>query len=362
MVEVIYLKNVKKGGCIMKKLNEKKWKAFFIEDICDIYSGQDIYQRERINGETPYITATAEQNGIGYFVDNENETLEENCISVNRNGSVGFAFYHPYKALFGNDTRKLKLKLYGNNKYIGMFIARAITLQKEKYGYGLKMGTERLRRQKIMLPVTETDEPDYEYMDVYMKEIEKKILERYRNYLEGKSIESSNGGGKNIEWNSFYIEDIFDIESGVRLTNADKVDGMTPFIGATDSNNGITSFVGNNNSSLDRNLLGVNYNGSVVENFYHPYKAIFSDDVKRLHVKGIEGNKYVYLFLKAAILKQKSKYQYGYKFSGERMNRQKITLPATYDGIPDFEYMEKYMRNKESKLLLQYTQMRLAQY
>ena len=44
------------------------------------------------------------------------------------------------------------------------------------------------------------------------------------------------------------------------------------------------------------------------------------------------------------------------------MNRQKITLPATDNGIPDFEYMEKYMRNKETKLLLQYIQMRLVQY
>lgn len=140
-------------------------------------------------------------------------------------------------------------------------------------------------------------------------------------------------------------------------------DGKRPFIGATDSNNGLTNFIANTNASLDSNVLGVNYNGNgVAIGFYHPYEAIFTDDVKRIRFKQHKGNKYVYLFLKAAILKQKSKYQYGYKFSGERMNRQKITLPATDNGIPDFEYMEKYMRNKEMELLLQYTQMRLAQY
>ena len=57
--------------------------------------------------------------------------------------------------------------------------------------------------------------------------------------------------------------------------------GTKPFIGASDSNNGVTAFVGNTNASEDRNVLGVNYNGSVVENFYHPYTCIFSDDVKR---------------------------------------------------------------------------------
>ena len=34
--------------------------------------------------------------------------------------------------------------------------------------------------------------------------------------------------------------------------------------------NGITNFVSNSNDSLDSNVLGVNYNGSIVENFYHP--------------------------------------------------------------------------------------------
>ena len=49
------------------------------------------------------------------------------------------------------------------------------------------------------------------------------------------------------------------------------------------------------------NVLGVNYNRSVVENFYHPYKAIFSDDVKRLSLKEVEGNEFLYLFINPGI-------------------------------------------------------------
>ena len=67
--------------------------------------------------------------------------------------------------------------------------------------------------------------------------------------------------------------------------------------------------------SIKDNVI-VNYNGSVVENFYHPYSALFSDDVKRLHLKNVEGNKYIYLFIKQCILKQKPKFEYGYKFNG----------------------------------------------
>ena len=157
-----------------------------------------------------------------------------------------------------------------------------------------------------------------------------------------------------VKWGEILFKDLFDIKPGVRLTKDDMTEGLRPFIGATDSNNGITAFCGNTNKSLDSNCLGVNYNGSVVENFYHPYEALFSDDVKHMHLKSHKGNKYIYLFLKNLILKQKDKYQYGYKFNGERMLKQTLLIPIDDDGSPDFKFMEQYMRGIEKKLLKRY--------
>lgn len=85
------------------------------------------------------------------------------------------------------------------------------------------------------------------------------------------------------------MDDICNINSGVRLTKANMNEGKKLFIGATDSNNAITNFISNSNKSLDENVLGVNYNGSIVENFYYPYECIFSDDVKRISFKDDEG-------------------------------------------------------------------------
>lgn len=162
-------------------LTDVEWKEIFIEEVAEIYSGKDIYERERTIGVTPYITATANNNGIGYFIGNKNKTLESECISVNRNGSVGYAFYHCYEALYGNDTRKLKPFI--KNKYTALFITHAITSQKDKYGYGYKMGTGRLKRQKIMLPVFD-GEINYEYMENFIKNIEKKQIKNVLKYLD----------------------------------------------------------------------------------------------------------------------------------------------------------------------------------
>ncbi len=70
-------------------------------------------------------------------------------------------------------------------------------------------------------------------------------------------------------WAEFSLSQVFFIKSGVRLTKQDMVNGDVPFIGATEFDNGITAFAGNYNTSLDKNILGINYNGSVGYGFYH---------------------------------------------------------------------------------------------
>ncbi len=165
-------------------LEDKKWSDFLLSDICFIESGCDIYDAERIVGKTPYITSSAVNNGIKYFVGNINGTLEANCISVNRNGSVGYSFYHKYEALYSNDCRKLRLK-QRSNEYVSLFMTNQIMKQKDKYNYSVKMGTGRLMKQKIMLPINELDLPDYDYMEQYVKNI---MYNKYKFYFDFKKI------------------------------------------------------------------------------------------------------------------------------------------------------------------------------
>lgn len=117
----------------------------------------------------------------------------------------------------------------------------------------------------------------------------------------------------------------------------------------------LARFVNDTNVSLDKNVLGVNYDGNgMVIGFYHPYECIFSDSVKRFHLKNHEDKAFVLLFMKVAILQQKSKFGYLYKFNAERMANTKIMLPVTDDGAPDYEYMEQYAKNLMLRKYKQY--------
>ena len=51
--------------------------------------------------------------------------------------------------------------------------------------------------------------------------------------------------------------------------------------------------------------------------------------------------------MKAIVMKQRGKYNYGCKFNASRMNRQKLYVPVNDQdqGQPDYDYMEQYVKN-----------------
>lgn len=333
-------------------LKNKEWKEFELGKIFTLSRGKRLIATDRKKGKIPYYSASSTNNGLTDFI--------KNPLFIEKNKIIVSTFCDAYY-VSGEFTASDEITILSNesiNEYSGKFISRVIVSNQNKYAFGRKAFSERLEKQKIILPVNKIGEPDFEFMEAFMKEKEQEKFQEYDNYInkrikalkDFKTVEPI----EEKEFLEFEIEKLFEVKSGKRLTKADMKKGNKPFIGATDSNNGITAFVSNTNNSEDSNVLGVNYNGSVVENFYHPYKAIFSDDVKRLSFKETEDNKHLFLFVKAQILKQKTKYQYGYKFNGARMNRQKIMLPVNDQNEPDYDYMENYMKQLEYKKLNEY--------
>lgn len=342
------------------KLVEKEWREFFISEIfMKIQRGKRLTKGNQQNGETPYVSSTAANNGVDNFIGNSKGIRTfENCLTLANSGSVGSTFFHHYTFVASDHVTALILEK--PNKYIYLFLSGIIRRLEEKYSFNREINDKRIQREKILLPVNSDGLPDWQFMEDFMKQIERDkiadVLSYYNNSLNNNSLR---GGverwmpSKN-RWAAFAIQDICEIHSGVRLTKQDMQEGKIPFVGASDSNNGITAFIANKNASLDKDVLGVNYNGSVVENFYHPYECLFSDDVKRLKIKSKHAGKYAYLFLKTMILKQKSKYRYGYKFNATRMAKQKILLPVDASNQPDWINIERFMQQMELEKIICY--------
>ena len=331
-------------------LDKVEWKTFrFTEVFQEIQRGKRLTKANQTDGPKPYISSTSENNGVDAFIGNGTGVRKfEDVLTLANSGSVGSTFYQQFEFVASDHVTALKSE--NADKYAYLFLSTLVKRLEEKYSFNREINDTRIKREKVILPADKEGNPNFQYMSNFVKKLEldkvQEVLEYIYIYIRVKIILEEKVC--EISWKDFWIEDVCEIKSSVRLTKANQEIGLRPFVGASDSDNGITAFVSNKNKSLDANVLGVNYNGSVVENFYHPYEAIFSDDVKRLKWKDeIHGNKYTYLFLKQMILSQKIKYAYGYKFNGERMKRQKIMLPVTKTGLPDYDYMTSYMQKQE---------------
>lgn len=341
-------------------LKNTEWQEFSFSDIfIEVKRGKRLTKGNQQSGETPYVSSTAANNGVDNFIGNSKGVRTfENCLTLANSGSVGSTFFHHYTFVASDHVTALILEK--PNKYIYLFLSGIIRRLEEKYSFNREINDKRIQREKILLPVNSDGLPDWQFMEDFMKQIERDkiaaVLSYYNNSLNNNSLRGGVERWMPSEnrWAAFAIQDICEIHSGVRLTKQDMQEGKMPFIGSSDSNNGITAFIANKNASLDKDVLGVNYNGSVVENFYHPYECLFSDDVKRLKIKSKHAGKYAYLFLKTMILKQKSKYRYGYKFNATRMAKQKILLPVDASNQPDWINIERFMQQMELEKIICY--------
>ena len=327
--------------CRMK--NKENWKVFRIDSIFDMFTGASISQDKFNVGSIPRITATDTNNGIGLFterLEDRNYRSFQNFISISFLGSV---FYHNYEASLDMKIHGLKIKNRELNSNLAQFIIVCLKNSLPKVSYGNQLSSKDLLTKSILLPVDKNGTPDWTFMEEYVQVKSNQINNTYQLPRQHEITDFRNLD--EVEWDEYFIDEIIDVKSGVRLTKDEQEKGRIPFIGSSDNHNGVTEFISNTNSSTSSNILGVNYNGSVGYAFYHPYKATFSDDVKRLSFKNGKNNQYTLLFLKHIIERQAKKYAYGYKFNGQRMKRQIVKLPSKSDsGQPDFEFMEQYMK------------------
>lgn len=334
-------------------LEDREWKEFYFSDVFTrIQRGKRLKKDDHIEGTTPYVSSTATNNGIDGFVGNkERIRIFSNCISLANSGSVGSAFFQKFEFVASDHVTSLQKE--GIDEYAYLFMLPIIRRLSKKYSFNREINDLRISRERLMLPVQSDGTPDWEFMSAFMQRVEQETLGKALQFFKLRCEEMQNRGGGKMQ--PYFIEDVLFIANGVRLTKADMQEGSRPFVGASEASNGVTAFIENSNASLDSNVLGVNYNGSVGFSFYHPYEALFSDDVKRVHWKDeTANNKYTLLYLSTAIAQQRSKYAYGYKFNAQRMKRQIIMLPSCEDGSPDYAYMEQTMRVMEYDVLKTY--------
>lgn len=359
------------------KLTDREWIIFNLSEIFDIKDGY--YNKKppvSKEGKIPFLGATQYNNGITGFYDiddiknynkfgklcskDKNKRIfEGDCLVVTNNGSVGHIYFQSSEFTCSHDISPIYLKDRKLTSELAKFLIPLLKKSGESFEYARKWRPTRMRKSKIMLPVNSNKQPDWQFMEDFIKQKEQKQKADLVEYYSQKALDLMLhlGSLKDVRWREFFISDIFTkIQRGKRLTKDDQKDGEMPYVSSTANNNGVNNFIDNSSDvRIFENCLTLANSGSVGSTFFHHYQFVASDHITALQIE--KNNKYVYLFLSTLLKRLEEKYSFNREINDKRIQREKIVLPVHSDGKPDWQFMEDFMRQIEKdqiKTILNY--------
>ena len=151
-----------------------------------------------------------------------------------------------------------------------------------------------------------------------------------------------------VEWGSFRIKDLFDIEAvkGKPIESYKK--GNIPYISTAATNNAVINFI-----EKDKNIItsafAITVDPIKGTCFFHDYDFVgrgFSGASVNV-LRNVNLNKYNGIFICSSIEKtSKSKASYGYLFNSNRLKMGVILLPIDSKGSPNWRFMEDYVKQE----------------
>ncbi len=345
----------------MSMIEDKKWKDFYLMEFFHCEKGNQNNMSSLSEGEIPLVSARKCDNGYKDFVAPNNKSLfEGGILSLNNDGDggAGIAYYQPHKMALDSHVTALIPKLELNRHQL-LFVSMCITKQRSRFGHGYSLKSNRLRSFKLMLPTSQSGQPDWQFMENYMKRIESDILDNSLSFFKDRSKYNNLLINKlGVKWSEFYLRDLFPrMEAGKSkgLNHLERDDLGISYLGATNLNNGVLCFVKAVDNLIQKgNCIAFirNGEGSMGYSVYKAEDFIATSDMTLAYSEHI--NKYTGMFITTIADRIRGKYNFGYKRSATRLAKEVLSLPVTDSGKPDWQFMEEYMRNVESRIIVRY--------
>lgn len=154
----------------MIKIDISTWKCFVVADLFQIERPNARIATELKAGNIPFVASGNYNNGIEKYVESAEELDRGNCITVSP--VDGSAFYQPNDFL-GRGGAGSSIVILRNpylNQYNGLFICSILSKICGKYNYSNMGSASKIKNEVVCLPCTKTGDPDWEYMETYIKD------------------------------------------------------------------------------------------------------------------------------------------------------------------------------------------------
>ncbi|MBE6757943.1 MAG: hypothetical protein E7552_05280 [Ruminococcaceae bacterium] len=335
----------------MKQIDTKQWKEFIIKDLFTVKRPSARSQANYNDGDVPFVASGNFNNGVlKYLEPKKDEVLDAgNCITVSP--IDGSSFYQEDDFLGRGGAGSSIILLYNPNLnlYNGYFIATVIRTVCRKYAYSDMANKDTIGAEKIKLPVDETGNPDFSYMETYMKNLELAVSSSLTALQSAKKY-SVLGKFNLNNWKSFRVIDLFTVKNTHSILKSEIIEdsGKTPYITASNENNGVYSYVEyydhlkeeGNCIMIGGKTLTITYQKSdFFSNDSHNLALYLKDNIYRTE----EIQLFMITALRASI---GHSYSWGDSISFKSIQKDCVNLPADSVGNPNYRYMESYITDK----------------
>lgn len=156
-----------------KKVDTREWGEFRVGELFDAERGKVKNIQPLTPGATPIIAAGAYNQGIAGM--HEIDSAYKNRITVSCNGAgCGSTFYHPYEFNVNGDAITLiekKCMPDRAKQFVACILNATFT---RKFSYEEKCSPQKALAEVMRLPIDKTGQPDWAYMEEYMRKVERK--------------------------------------------------------------------------------------------------------------------------------------------------------------------------------------------
>ncbi|EIJ71443.1 restriction endonuclease subunit S [Pasteurella bettyae] len=334
----------------MNKLNISGWKEFVIGKLFEIKRPDSRSIKQYEDGSVPFVSSGNFNNGIDKFVTPfSDECLDRgNCITISP--VDGSCFYQPTDFLGRGGGGSSIILLYNDNlnEKNGMFISTILRKTLSRlYEYNDMGSSNSIKQEKIKLPATANNQPDWEYMENYIKRlyfIKRGGISTVVNYV-GKPTTKRVDITK---WGTFQIGELFEIKKpevihskNVQECNLQNESDSIPYVVRTKFNNGIKCNI-IKTSEMQPTISGVISFGAENTVFFYQEKEFVSGrDIYYIDTSYLSKN--TCLFLVACLNTITHKYSYNNGLFPDLLRKENISLPITNQNTPDWKYMEDYI-------------------
>lgn len=316
-----------------------KNRTFLLNDIVKIDYGNkfDLQKMSFENPKINFVSRTALNNGVASLVDLviEKKPYQAGCLTVALGGSIGATFYQAKPFYTGQNVAVIQFKK-NISMYAKLYLCQVIKFEvKNKFrAFGRELNKHIKTDFTVDLPVDESNNPDWEYMENYIKTLQYKPISS-NNKLLKKEFNTQ-------DWQEYKIDNLFNVVAGIYHYSDEYENGTTPYVSASNINNGIGQMI-NLQPDFKGNCIITGKVGCTA--FYQPYDFCATSDVNIFIPKNFILNKYIGLFI-VSILNKSENYKWSYGRQCRVGDSKKIIIKLpTKNNQPDWEYMENYIKS-----------------